>query len=36
MIALVGAWCLARGAAADPELDATASLEASGLPVPRD
>jgi N6-L-threonylcarbamoyladenine synthase len=33
MIALVGAWALARGAAPDPELDAIASLEASGLPL---
>jgi N6-L-threonylcarbamoyladenine synthase len=36
MVALVGAWSLARGAPGDPELDAVASLEASGLPVPRD
>jgi N6-L-threonylcarbamoyladenine synthase len=35
MVALVGAWSLARGTAGDPELDAVASLEASGLPVPR-
>jgi tRNA N6-adenosine threonylcarbamoyltransferase len=35
MVALVGAWSLARGASADAELDAVASLEASGLPVPR-
>ncbi|MGH7729851.1 MAG: tRNA (adenosine(37)-N6)-threonylcarbamoyltransferase complex transferase subunit TsaD, partial [Candidatus Eiseniibacteriota bacterium] len=35
MVALVGAWGLARGDPADPELDAVASLEASGLPVPR-
>jgi N6-L-threonylcarbamoyladenine synthase len=35
MIALVGAWGLARGMASDPDLDAVASLEASGLPVPR-
>jgi len=35
MVALVGAWSLARGAPADSELDAVASLEASGLPVPR-
>ncbi len=34
MVALVGAWSLARGAAPDPELDAVASLEASGLPIP--
>ncbi|HTR97716.1 MAG TPA: tRNA (adenosine(37)-N6)-threonylcarbamoyltransferase complex transferase subunit TsaD [Candidatus Acidoferrales bacterium] len=31
MIALVGAWRLAAGEVAPPELDATASLEASGL-----
>ncbi|MEK7330019.1 MAG: tRNA (adenosine(37)-N6)-threonylcarbamoyltransferase complex transferase subunit TsaD [Candidatus Eisenbacteria bacterium] len=36
MVALVGAWSLARGTPSDPELDAVASLEASGLPVPRD
>jgi hypothetical protein len=36
MVALVGAWSLARGMASDPELDAVGSLEASGLPVPRD
>ncbi len=35
MVALVGAWCLAAGAAGDPQLDAVASLEASGLPVSR-
>jgi len=35
MVALIGAWSLARGASADAELDAIASLEASGLPVPR-
>jgi len=35
MVALVGAWSLARGAPADSELDAVASLEASGLPVLR-
>jgi N6-L-threonylcarbamoyladenine synthase len=35
MVALVGAWSLARGATGDPDLDAVASLEASGLPVPR-
>jgi N6-L-threonylcarbamoyladenine synthase len=33
MIALVGAWRLERGAAGDPDLDAEASLEASGLAV---
>jgi N6-L-threonylcarbamoyladenine synthase len=31
MIALVGAWRLARGESSGPELDAVASLEASGL-----
>jgi N6-L-threonylcarbamoyladenine synthase len=31
MIALVGAWSLDRGGAVDPELDAVASLEDSGL-----
>jgi N6-L-threonylcarbamoyladenine synthase len=31
MIALVGAWNLERGVAVDPELDAIASLEESGL-----
>jgi N6-L-threonylcarbamoyladenine synthase len=36
MVALLGAWSLARGAAVDPDLDAVASLEASGLPLPRD
>jgi len=35
MVALVGAWRLARGAVDEPDLDAVASLEASGLPVPR-
>jgi N6-L-threonylcarbamoyladenine synthase len=35
MIALVGAWSLARGATGDAALDAVASLEASGLPVPK-
>ena len=35
MVALVGAWSLARGDVSDPDLDAVASLEASGLPVPR-
>ena len=33
MVALIGAWSLARGAMTDPDLDAVASLEASGLPV---
>jgi len=33
MIALVGTWMLRRNAAPDPELDAAASLEASGLPI---
>jgi tRNA N6-adenosine threonylcarbamoyltransferase len=33
MVALVGAWSLAAGAASDPELDAVASLEESGLSV---
>jgi N6-L-threonylcarbamoyladenine synthase len=33
MIALIGSWQIARGEAADPELDAAAALEASGLPV---
>ena len=33
MIALVGARRLARGAAGEPDLDAVASLEASGLPA---
>jgi N6-L-threonylcarbamoyladenine synthase len=33
MIALVGAWRLARGERSGPELDAIASLEASGLPL---
>ena len=31
MIALVGAWALESGQPADPELDAAASLEDSGL-----
>ena len=31
MIALVGAWRLRRGEVSPPELDAVASLEASGL-----
>jgi len=35
MVALIGAWSLARGATADAGLDAVASLEASGLPVTR-
>jgi N6-L-threonylcarbamoyladenine synthase len=34
MIALLGARKLAAGAVADPDLDAIASLEESGLPVP--
>jgi N6-L-threonylcarbamoyladenine synthase len=33
MIALIGSWSLERGAAGDPELDAVAALEASGLPI---
>lgn len=33
MIALVGAWQLAAGAADDPGLDAVAALEESGLPL---
>ena len=33
MIALVGAWRLRRGEVSPPDLDAAASLEASGLPV---
>jgi N6-L-threonylcarbamoyladenine synthase len=33
MIALVGAWSLARGDRDDPELDAVAALEESGLPL---
>jgi len=33
MIAQVGAWRLARGECSGPELDAVASLEASGLPL---
>jgi N6-L-threonylcarbamoyladenine synthase len=33
MIALLGAWMLARGAASGPSLDAAASLEESGLPL---
>jgi len=35
MVALIGAWSFARGATADAGLDAVASLEASGLPIPR-
>jgi N6-L-threonylcarbamoyladenine synthase len=35
MVALLGAWSLARGKESDPDLDAVASLEESGLPVPR-
>jgi N6-L-threonylcarbamoyladenine synthase len=34
MIALVGAWRLERGAATEPALEAVASLEESGLPIP--
>ena len=34
MIALLGTWMLERGIAPDPELDAVAALEASGLPLP--
>ena len=34
MIALVGAWKLAAGAPAEPALEAVASLEESGLPIP--
>jgi N6-L-threonylcarbamoyladenine synthase len=34
MIALVGAWTLARGEASDADLDVVASLEESGLGVP--
>jgi N6-L-threonylcarbamoyladenine synthase len=33
MVALVGAWMLERGARSDPDLDAIASLEESGLPM---
>jgi hypothetical protein len=33
MIAQVGAWSLAAGDTPDPELDAVASLEDSGLPL---
>jgi hypothetical protein len=35
MVALLGAWALTRGATSDPELDATASLEESGLLTPQ-
>ena len=35
MVALLGAWQLARGQAGEAELDAVASLEESGLPVQR-
>jgi N6-L-threonylcarbamoyladenine synthase len=34
MIALVGTWRFERGDRDDPELDAVAALEASGLPIP--
>jgi len=34
MIALVGSWKLAAGAPSEPALEAVASLEESGLPVP--
>ena len=34
MIALVGAWALARGMPGEPDLDVVASLEESGLGVP--
>jgi N6-L-threonylcarbamoyladenine synthase len=33
MIALVGTWMRERGAVSDPELDAVAALEESGLPI---
>ncbi len=36
MIALVGAWQFDRGDVGDPELDAVAALEESGLPILRD
>ena len=36
MIALVGAWALARGDTPEPELDVVASLEESGLGIPAD
>jgi N6-L-threonylcarbamoyladenine synthase len=35
MVALIGAWSLERGDPPDPELDAVAALETSGLPIPR-
>jgi tRNA N6-adenosine threonylcarbamoyltransferase len=35
MVALIGAWSLERGDRPDPELDAVAALETSGLPIPR-
>ena len=35
MVALIGAWTLRRGDRPDPELDAVAALESSGLPIPR-
>jgi N6-L-threonylcarbamoyladenine synthase len=34
MVALLGAWSLERGDREDPELDAVAALETSGLPIP--
>ena len=34
MIAQLGAWWLERGRVSEPDLDAIASLEESGLPVP--
>ena len=36
MIALIGAWALARGEKPEPELDVVASLEESGLGIPAD
>ena len=33
LIALIGSWMLDQGERADPELDAVAALEASGLPI---
>jgi N6-L-threonylcarbamoyladenine synthase len=33
MIALLGSWAYQRGESDDPELDAVAALEASGLPI---
>jgi N6-L-threonylcarbamoyladenine synthase len=33
MVALIGAWSLARGSVSEPDLDAAASLEESGLPL---